>query len=155
MRFVKDGKAFTLTDIRRAHPEVSFPRSAEFDPSDLGYLPLVESEKPEGDVVEESAPVLIGESWHAQWTARDFTNEERASRVPQEVDMCQARLALLNAGLLSHVEQAMSQYPESARTQWEYRTTVRRNSDLVQAMGQGLGLTSAQIDALFEAAASL
>lgn len=77
--------------------------------------------------------------------------------VPAIVSMRQARLALLSAGLLANVDAAIAALPspqrEAAQIDWEYATEVRRASPLIAALGPALGLTDAQIDALFIAAA--
>ncbi len=83
----------------------------------------------------------------------------RAPPVPRVVEMAQARLALLQAGLLTQVQSAIDAMPgtdgQAARIAWEYRATVRRDSTLVQALAQQLALTDEQLDALFTAAAAL
>jgi hypothetical protein len=73
--------------------------------------------------------------------------------VPSVVTMRQARLALLAAGLLDDVEAAIT--TDADRIEWEYATTVMRDSPLVQSLSASLGLTDAQLDALFEQGASL
>lgn len=79
--------------------------------------------------------------------------------VPFQVTMRQARLALLGSGLLSQVDAAIASLPspqkEAALIEWEYAAVVQRNSGLVPAMAQALGMTDAQLDALFIAAESL
>jgi hypothetical protein len=67
--------------------------------------------------------------------------------------MRQARLALLQAGLLDQVDAAITD--PAARIEWEYATTVERNSSLVQSLASGLGLTEPQLDDLFTLAATL
>lgn len=69
------------------------------------------------------------------------------------VTMRQARLALLAAGRLDDVDAAVAQAPRAVQIEWEYATTVERASPLVAAIGAGLSLDDAAIDALFEAAA--
>jgi hypothetical protein len=80
-------------------------------------------------------------------------------QVPQSVTMRQARLALLGAGVLSQVEGAINAMPEpqksAARITWEYSAEVQRHNGLVSQMAPSLGLTSAQIDELFTAAARI
>lgn len=75
------------------------------------------------------------------------------------VDMCQARLALLGAGLLETVDAAIAAMPgadgAAARIQWEFLQTVRRDSQLVAQLAPLLGLSDEQLDALFTAAAGL
>lgn len=94
------------------------------------------------------------------------TDEEAAAimaalvPVPQAVDMAQARLALLGVGITeAMVNAAIAAMPEGQREvadiEWRFRTTVRRDSALVTALGASLGLTNEQIDALFTTAATL
>ena len=80
--------------------------------------------------------------------------------VPESVTPRQARLALLGAGLLANVEAGLAAIPDPAQRQaaqieWEYATTVVRDSSWVQSLGSVLGLTAADIDALFEAASRI
>lgn len=79
--------------------------------------------------------------------------------VPVEITMRQARLALLGAGKLAAVDTAINAMPEPAKSaakiEWEYSNTVQRHNGFVAALGPALGLTDAQIDALFVAAAAL
>jgi hypothetical protein len=81
-------------------------------------------------------------------------------QVPQSVTMRQARAALIEADLIDAVEAAINAIPDAkarrlARNVWEQSTTVERNRGLVSQMAPALGLTSAQIDALFIAAAQI
>lgn len=82
-----------------------------------------------------------------------------AAAIPASVSMRQARLALLSAGLLTQVNTAIAAMPgtagEAARIEWEYATEVRRDSPLIAALAPALGMTDAQIDALFVSAAGL
>ena len=80
--------------------------------------------------------------------------------VPQSVTMRQARLALLGIGLLDDVGAAIAAIPDpaqrkAAEIEWEYATVIERNSSLVTSLAAGLGLTAADIDALFEAASRI
>ena len=76
-----------------------------------------------------------------------------------QVTMRQARLALLSASLLSQVNSAIDSLPEpdktAAKIDWEYSAVVQRSSGLVPAMGSALGMTEAEIDALFTLADTL
>ncbi len=74
--------------------------------------------------------------------------------VPQRVEMAQARLALHESGYLSVVETAMAAMPKDAQIEWEFRTSVNRQSPLVAAMASLLQLTDAQMDELFVLAAT-
>lgn len=79
--------------------------------------------------------------------------------VPSAVTMRQARLALLGAGLLDDIDAAINSLPsqqkEAARIEWEYSQEVQRHNGFVSVLGPALGLTEAQIDALFVQAAKL
>lgn len=80
--------------------------------------------------------------------------------VPAEVTMRQARLYLLNAGLLSSVDSAIESITdekvrEAVRIEWEYSNTVSRNSDTIKLIGERLGLSSEQIDNMFVEASRL
>lgn len=73
--------------------------------------------------------------------------------VPQVVTMRQARLALLQAGLLDDVESVMNSLPEpdrsAAHIEWNYSSEVHRNKPFVKLLGQALDLDDDAIDQLF------
>lgn len=79
--------------------------------------------------------------------------------IPQVVSMRQARLALLGAGFLASVNEAIAAMPgvggEAARIEWEYATEVRRDSPLVDGLSAALSLDAAALDQLFTAGAGL
>lgn len=82
----------------------------------------------------------------------------RADPLPP-LTMRQFRLGLLGAGLLSSVEAAIAGLPQPQRDaaliEWEYATSVRRNHSLVTGLSASLGLTSEQIDALWQQAMTI
>lgn len=90
-------------------------------------------------------------AFEAAWTA-----SEARKPVPQIVTMRQARLALLQAGLLSQVDAAINAMAEpdrsAAQIEWEYATEVKRSSGLVQSLAVGLNLSDQQVDDLFKKA---
>ena len=102
---------------------------------------------------------VIGADIKRTWTPIQMTPEQIAAQyaasVPQVVTMRQSRLALLAAGLLDLVETAIAAAGPAAKIEWDYATEVQRASGLVPAMATALGLTDAQIDALFVSAATL
>jgi len=71
------------------------------------------------------------------------------------VSMRQARLALLQAGLLTSVEQAVAAGDEAGKITWEYATEVRREDPLVTNLSAALDLSDGQLDALFSLASTL
>lgn len=98
---------------------------------------------------------VLGVYLQADWeTMRD--DEMRARNpVPQQVTMRQARLALLNAGLLDDVEAVIAAAGREAQLEWEYAAVVDRSSPVVATVQQQQALTDAQIDDLFREAAKL
>lgn len=78
-----------------------------------------------------------------------------APQAPQSVSMRQARLALLEAGLLDGVEAAIKASGRAAEIEWEYAADVRRDHPMIAAMQQAQGLSDAQVDTLFTEAARL
>lgn len=79
---------------------------------------------------------------------------------PSEVSMRQARLALFDAGLLATVDEALSLIPieeqrKKAQIEWEFSTTVNRNSALVNGLAGALGLTDEMLDNLFSKASKI
>jgi hypothetical protein len=106
-----------------------------------------------GDVVEwiqpSTAPVT-DEQIEAEY--------QRLLIEPQNVkvvSMRQARLALLQAGLLSSVEEAVAAGDEAGKITWEYATEVRRDDPLVNNLSAALDLTEGQLDNLFSLASTL
>ena len=79
--------------------------------------------------------------------------------VPSKVTMRQARLALLQAGLLDDTEALIASLegPEgqAARIEWDYSSEVWRNKPFVITLGAQLGLDDEQLDALFIAASQI
>ena len=79
--------------------------------------------------------------------------------IPTAVSMRQARLALYQEGKLDQVQPLIDAMAEPAKTttqiSWDYATTVQRDDDLVIQLSAALGLTSADLDALFTLAATL
>ena len=70
------------------------------------------------------------------------------------ITMRQARLYLLGAGLLKQVDSIVSQN-EAWKIEWEYATDVVKNSQLVVALSNQLGLSSEAIDVMFDEASKL
>lgn len=79
--------------------------------------------------------------------------------IPQLVTMKQARMCFIIRDLFDQVDSAISALTgkdgKLARVQWEYSTTVDRDSLLVIQITTQLGFTSAQLDELFTFAATL
>jgi hypothetical protein len=108
-----------------------------------------------------------------------FTDEEEAHRdleiaaavaasiaahnesiIPKSVTRRQAKQALLLAGLLSHVQPALDAIPDAtqrglAQIEWDESLEFERARPLLINLATALGLSSAQLDALFVQAATL
>lgn len=121
----------------------------------VGSLETVQSMFPDALCVESEEG---GIGW--VWDGENLTSppsEPPPVVVPAEVTMRQARLELLSAGKLSSVDAAIDAMPEpqrsAARIEWEYSSSVRRDNALILALGPALGMSEAQIDDWFVAAA--
>ena len=110
-----------------------------------GPLPEIEL----GGMVREGNVIVFNQ------LRMDASTAAMTPAVPTQVTMRQARLALLGAGLLDTVETAIMAAGPAAKIEWEYAQEVQRASGLVPAMAIALGMTEAQIDALFVTAATL
>ena len=81
------------------------------------------------------------------------------SPVPARVTRKAARLALAKAGKFHMVQPAIDSMPEPQRTlvqiEWDDSQTFERASSTVAMIGAAIGSTSAELDALFIAAATL
>lgn len=77
--------------------------------------------------------------------------------IPTRVTRRQARLALLEAGLLDQVEAIMRNpdTPRTVRITYEDATEWWRNDAMITAMALALGLTPEQVDHLFVTASTL
>jgi len=79
--------------------------------------------------------------------------------VPQSATMRQARLAMLQAGILDEVEALIAAMPgdegRAARIDWEYAFEVRRDWTLIATLAPQLRMTDQQVDDLFILAASI
>ena len=84
-------------------------------------------------------------------TVINLTEEELfKDTVPAKISMRQARLALLGAGLLVTVTDAIATgTDETLKIEWEYATEVERDWTSLIAMATALGLTELQLDNLF------
>ena len=67
----------------------------------------------------------------------------------------QIRKALNQAGLRAAVEAAVAQGSQEVKDGWEVATEFRRTDPLVEQLGAALGKTAAELDAIFQLAATL
>lgn len=107
----------------------------------------------------DGQPYELSPEEEAEVIARREAAANAPPPVPAYVEMRQARLALLAAGLLPTVDAAFQALEgpnaEADKIQWEYATVVTRANPLMLTMAQMLGMTEEQIDDLFRAAAAI
>lgn len=101
----------------------------------------------------DGAGAGIGDTWNGSEFVKPPPSPPPA---PFEVTMRQARRALHAAGLYTSVDAAIAALPEPQRTaaaiDWEFSNTVQRSNPTFSSLATALGLSSAQLDALFVAA---
>jgi hypothetical protein len=89
----------------------------------------------------------------------DYIVVDSPSKVPHEVTMRQARLALHKHGHLVKIQPAINALDDPPRTEaqieWDYSNSVRRVSVFTDIIGSAIGLTAEQMDDLFIEAATL
>ena len=86
---------------------------------------------------------------------KDALLEGPAVIVPEFVSMRQTRLALLGAGVLTTVKALIAESTEEVQIYWDTAQEVHRNNEIVLAVQTELGLTDAQLDAMFISASTL
>jgi hypothetical protein len=97
------------------------------------------------------------EAWLAAGNTTQPIDPPPPAPVPQSVTRYQARVALLNAGLLDTVNAYFAALPATDLGQlaWNEAPTVLRSNTALEAAAESLGLTSAQVDQLFIAASQV
>ena len=103
-----------------------------------GNIPMTEKE--ERDILEE-------------WNINKVINEKKKPEI--KVTMLQARMALSKAGLLTKVNNAVSNGKEAVQISWEYAQNVDRNDPYLISICAMLDISDEQINSLFEEAAKL
>lgn len=115
----------------------------------LGFEPLVDF------VVQDDGDGPYIREWlsdAAQPSAEEI--EAAGPVVPDTVTPAQAKIALYEAGLLNEVEALVADHPyRPVSIWWTSALAFERGHAYLNALGLELGLTDAEIDALFIAAA--
>lgn len=157
MKYIKleTKQVLSLQEIRKENPHMSIPEGADL--FEFGFDVLHTDPRPEYNAAEvvSEGPV---EEREGKFYATYITSPapEAPVYVPHSVSMGQARLALFDLGKLDSVVTVINALPtdQKARAliEWEYRTSVERQSALVLQLGKALDL---DLDALFIAADKL
>jgi hypothetical protein len=102
--------------------------------------------------VENWVPGMV---WDGLTVRLPLEGEQLPDEVPEAVTMRQARLALLQVGLLSQVEEVITQADTATKITWEFTSTVERNSPLISSLAPSLGLSDTDLNNLFILASTL
>lgn len=87
-----------------------------------------------------------------RWDGETITSSEP---VPESVSRRQARLLLLQQGLLDNVEAMIATKDRATQITWQDALEFKRNDALLTSLATGLGLTSNQVDQFFIAASKI
>jgi len=154
---INDESVFGITAARNAY-NASLPATVEVEGEVVANPALIPNDSAYLDFILQKAIT----SWCIQFApvvAPPPPPPTTVNGVPQAVTMRQAQLALLQNGLLSAVDSAISSIPGdagiAARITWEKSSMVERNNALVATLAPMLNLTNEQIDQLFILAATL
>lgn len=154
--------------LRQMHEPTVLPQviGAETQ-EEIGVDAILASPKPDlllyQSIARDGVVQDANGNWVEAWGVRDWSQEEivayEAAQVPDEVPMASARIVLLRNGITNAMVRSaiaasgMTELQQGeAIIDWEYRTIVRRTSDLTMALGSILNLTQQQIDGMFVAA---
>lgn len=162
-------KNYSIAELKRDNPDISFPKTIPVTTLEkFGVFPVITDTKPIFDESTKTAvlnpPALVNGEWRKTYSLRDLTPEEISQKLDSKrsemvVTMRQARLALLAAGKLDLVDDAIALIPEpdhsKIKIEWQFASTVERKSPWMSTMGSALGLSDEEIDQLFESAKNL
>jgi hypothetical protein len=153
---------YTLTDLRRDNPTVSFPADIS-DSLAQDFNVFVVSERPQPSYNPETEtlswvnPTFNSNVWEQNWAVTPLSSEEIAQRLQQwrQSTSCspfQGRMALADANLLPQAQAAVDAADEKTRVAWEYALEWSRMSPMIATLAPALNLSDAQVDELFRAA---
>lgn len=128
----------------------------EIEHPTYGWIPFTASQND----VEKTSVDIYNKAINGDFgPIADYVPEVQPVVIPNIVTMRQARLALLQSGLLSQVQTAIDSLPspqkEAAQIEWDYSSEVHRDKPFVQLLGAALGLSEQQLDDLFLLASTL
>lgn len=113
----------------------------------------------QADAAEMGTPLDDHMDMLTAWEASYEPPAPEPTPVPAKVTMRQARLALLAAGKLAAVSDAINALPspqkEAAQIEWEYSQEVQRHNGFVSLLAPVLGMNAEALDQLFVTAAEL
>lgn len=105
-------------------------------------------------VKSDGTEIPLEEYCKTQYIAPYVKPEPLPEQIPQVITMRQARLQLLEVGLLDDVE-ALVALDRKSQIEWEYASEVYRQSLLIESVKEAMSLTDEQIDNMFLEASKL
>ena len=105
-------------------------------------------------VKPDGSEVPLEQYCKTQYIAPYVEPEPLPEPIPQVITMRQARLQLLEVGLLDDVE-AFVALDRKSQIEWEYASEVYRQSPLIESVKGALNLIDTQIDEMFIEASKL
>ena len=117
-------------------------------------LNLVDTEDIHTFVKPDGSEVPLEQYCKTQYITPYVEPEPIPEPIPQVITMRQARLQLLEVGLLDGVE-ALVALDRKSQIEWEYANEVYRQSPLIESVKGALSLTDKQIDDMFLKASKL
>ena len=145
MRYVKNNKIYIIEEIRQENPNMSIPDGTDCSNLGFEFLEEVEEPKQEGFYAVEVAPINNKQTWELI---------EIPKEVPQSITPLQAKLQLLEVGLLDDVD-ALAITDRTVQLYWEYASVIERDNEVLLLMATQLGLTEDMLDELFINASKL
>lgn len=148
-------------DAKQAHPDVSpLPGAWELCSAEqlaaLDAVEVVGTARPElqaGESISEGTPAYSDGAWRQVWVVHPAPEPG----VPDSVPAHHLRRALRQFGMIGAVNAYMAALgdDDEMRESWEYAPYFRRDAIGIEAARAALGLTVAQVDALFVAAGNV
>lgn len=110
----------------------------------------------DGEMLAEGTPELVGGQWQQSWVVTPAP-EPGVPGVPESVPAHHLRRALTQFGMRAAVEAHIAELPadDPMRDDWQFAPYFRRDALGIEAARVALGLTEAQVNALFVAAVAV
>ena len=154
-----DGEEVQKTITQEVRTPSNYVTSSEYINETRIITEAVEATYDEDGMILTEAVAEVTELVHP-YVAKDVTDRVdayiRQATLLSVVTMRQARLALLQSGLLATIETAITTGTDEAmKIEWEYATEIKRDWNSLVALTTALGMTSAELDDLFQLASTL
>lgn len=114
----------------------------------------VETETDNEGIIRYVYEQLRFEPWYSEEAIQKEVNKRKEELKVKTITPRQARLKLLELGLLDAIETSITTN-RSWQIEWEYANDIQRSNHLVSAIQQLLGKTDAEMDEFFIEASKL